>query len=114
MTTARTCKQRHGGGTGPRGRSGATMLAGKPRAGGRPSQAVLAEREAKARRASAALLTQALKHLNHPSRLSESALCQLPSVRQQAAALQGCQYPRAQLVIRAVQQAYEAAWHELG
>lgn len=61
-----------------------------------------------------ALLAQAIQHLNHPSRLSDSALCQLDGVRQRAATLTGYRYPRAHIVIAAVRQAYDAAWAELG
>ena len=81
---------------------------------GRPSNADLARRVVQERRAAARLLTQALQHLNHPSRLSESPLCQLEGVKRQAAALGGYHYPRAHIVIEAVRQAYAAAWNELG
>lgn len=60
------------------------------------------------------LLMRALQHLNQPSRLSDSPLCELEGVRRQAAILRGYRYPRAQVVIRAVRRAYEAAWAELG
>ncbi len=73
-----------------------------PRAG-RPSRAALAR-----------LLLRALQHLNHPSRLSDSPLCQLEGVRRQAAGLRGYRYPRAQVVIREVRQAHHRAWAELG
>ncbi len=81
---------------------------------GRPSNLEIAQREDRARQHMAALLTCALQHLNQPSRLSDSPLCDLDGVREQAAALSGYRYPRAQVVIRAVRQAYETAWAELG
>ena len=87
--------------------------AGSPRAG-RPSRAEAAQRAARERAALASLLLRALQHLNHPSRLSDSPLCQLPDVRRQAAGLRGYRYPRAQVVIRAVRQAHDRAWAELG
>ena len=81
---------------------------------GRPSNADLARREVEERCAAIAVLTQALQHLNHPSRLSESPLCELEGVKRQATALRGYRFPRAHIVIGAVRQAYDAAWAELG
>ena len=81
---------------------------------GRPSNSELAQREDQVRQIMVMLLTRALQHLNRPSRLSDSPLCDLDGVRQQATALRGYRYPRAQVVIRAVRQAYETAWAELG
>jgi hypothetical protein len=89
------------------------MTSGTAR-GGRPSHADLLQREAQARQILVRLLTRALQHLNHPSRLADSPLCQLEGVRRQAAGLTGYRYPCAQVVIRAVQRAYELAWAELG
>ena len=89
------------------------MIAAATRTG-RPSNSDLARREAEERRAAIALLTQALQHLNHPSRLSESPLCEMEGVKQQATTLRGYRFPRAHIVISAVRQAYEAAWAELG
>jgi hypothetical protein len=70
-------------------------------------------REDESRQLLAAQLMRALQHLNLPSRLSESPLCKLDGVRRQATALGGYRYPRARVVIRAVRQAYDAAWAEL-
>lgn len=81
---------------------------------GRPSAADVLRREAETRRSAASLLTQALQYLRHPSRLSESPLCELEGVKQQAESLRGDRFPRASVVIRAVHDAYEAAWAELG
>jgi hypothetical protein len=81
---------------------------------GRPSNADLLQREEQARLLLVRLLVRALQHLNHPSRLADSPLCQLEGVRQQAAGLRGYRYPRARIVIEAVRQAYELAWSELG
>ena len=89
------------------------MAVSTPRIG-RPSNAELLEREAQARLIFVRLLTRALQHLNHPSRLSDSPLCQLEGVRRQAAGLRGYRYPRAQVIIQTVRQAYELAWAELG
>ena len=72
------------------------------------------QREDRERAVAIRLRARALQHLNHPSRLSDSPLCQLDGVRRQAAALAGYRYPRAQIVMRAVRRAYEAAWAELG
>jgi hypothetical protein len=81
---------------------------------GRPSKDDLAQREQREREAVAAQLARAVQHLNHPSRLSESPLCELPCVRAHAAALRGQHFARARIVIAAVRQAHEAAWAELG
>ena len=81
---------------------------------GRPSAVDVLRREAESRRNAAACLTQALQYLRHPSRLSESPLCELEGVKQQAESLRGYRFPRASIVIRAVHEAYEAAWAELG
>jgi hypothetical protein len=81
---------------------------------GRPSNADLAQREAQARLVLVRLLVRMLQHLNHPSRLADSPLCQLEGVRRQAAGLHGYRYPRAHIVIEAVRRAYELAWAELG
>jgi hypothetical protein len=81
---------------------------------GRPSRDELARREQQERAAVAAQLARAVQHLNHPSRLSESPLCELPCVRARAAALRGQHFARARVVIAAVRQAHKAAWAELG
>jgi hypothetical protein len=90
----------------------ATMAQSRGR--GRPSNFDVAQREDQARQIMVAQLTQAVRHLNQPSRLSDSPICDLESVRQQATILRGYRYPRAQVVIRTVRQAYETAWAELG
>jgi hypothetical protein len=82
--------------------------------GGRPSQAAMQRREAEARAELVRLLTRAMQHLDHPSRLSDAPICQLPLVRERAAGLRGYRYPCALVVIRAVRAAHEAAWAELG
>jgi hypothetical protein len=82
--------------------------------GGRPSNADLTQREAQARLILVRLLARALQHLNHPSRLADSPLCQLEGVRRQAVGLTGYRYPHAHVVIRTVRRAYELAWAELG
>lgn len=81
---------------------------------GRPSNVELVRREADAREMAISWLTQALQHLNHPSRLSDSPLCQLEGVRRQAALSPIYCYPRAHIVIQAVHEAYDVAWSELG
>ncbi len=81
---------------------------------GRPSKDDLARRERREREEIAAQLARAVQHLNHPSRLSESPLCELPCVRARAATLRGQHFARARVVIAAVRQAHEAAWAELG
>lgn len=80
---------------------------------GRPSSEDLARRAAREREAAARLLLRALQHLNYPSRLSDSPLCQLEGIRRQAAALRGYRYPRARVVIDAVRRAHMAACAEL-
>lgn len=99
-------------GSGEGGAAMATTAAGARRRG-RPSNLEVMQREDHARQILAALLVHALQHLNQPSRLSDSPLCELDGVRRQAAALRGLRYPRAQVVIRAVQRAHDAAWAEL-
>ena len=89
-------------------------MAGTPARAGRPSHADLLQREAQVRSTTVTLLARALQHLNHPSRLSDSPLCQLESVRQQAAQLRGYRFPCAQVVIQAIRRAYDLAWAELG
>lgn len=89
------------------------MTVSTPR-GGRPSTADLLRREAQARAVTVRLLARALQHLNHPSRLADSPLCQLAGVRRQAAGLRGYRYPCAHVVIQMVRRAYELAWVELG
>lgn len=81
---------------------------------GRPSSVALAQRQREERQHLALLLAQALQHLNHPSRLSDSPLCELEGVRLRAKSLQGYRFPRAHVVIDAVRQAHEEAWQELG
>lgn len=81
---------------------------------GRPSSRALAQRQREERQHLALLLARALQHLNHPSRLSDSPLCELAGVRLRAKDLQGYRFPRAHVVIDAVRQPYEAAWLELG
>jgi hypothetical protein len=76
---------------------------------GRPSRAQME----RSRQEHTTLLVQALKHLHHPSRLSDSPLCELDCVRRRAATSRNCLYPRARLVIEAVKIAYETAWAEL-
>ena len=89
-------------------------MSARPTRVGRPSAADLLRREAEARLLAASCLTQAVQHLRRPSRLSESPLCELDGVKQQAESLHGYRFPRASVVIRAVHEAYEAAWAELG
>ena len=89
-------------------------MSASPTRVGRPSAADVLRREAETRRSAASLLTQALQYLKHPSRLSESPLCALEGVKQQAESLRGYRFPRASVVIGAVHDAYEAAWAELG
>jgi hypothetical protein len=89
-------------------------LSGKITRVGRPSNAEVIRREAQARRSAMSQLIRALQHLNHPSRLSESPLCQLDGVKRQEAMLRGYRYPRAHVVIQAVRRAYDLAWAELG
>ena len=67
------------------------MTASPPRVG-RPTAAEVREREAETRHRAAFSLTQALQHLKHPSRLSESPLCDLDSVKQQAESLHGYRF----------------------
>lgn len=81
---------------------------------GRPSNLERGRREAEVRELAIAWLVRALQHLNHPSRLSDSPLCQLEGVRRRAAGWPAQYYPRAHLVIRAVRDAYDGAWAELG
>jgi hypothetical protein len=82
--------------------------------GGRPSHSEMLRREAEARAEVVRLLTHAFQHLNHPSRLSDTPICQLELVRERAAALPHLRYPCAQVVIRVIRRAHEAAWAELG
>jgi hypothetical protein len=81
---------------------------------GRPSSVALAQRQREERQHLALLLPQALQHLNHPSRLSDSPLCELEGVRLRARGLQGYRFPRAHVVFEAVRRSYEEAWQELG
>ena len=81
---------------------------------GRPSYAEQTQREAQVRSTTVAVLIRALQHLNHPSRLADSPLCQMEGVRRQAVGLHGYRYPRAHIVIQAVRRAHELAWAELG
>ncbi len=90
-----------------------TTTSAQRRGRGRPSNQEMMQREDQSRQILAALLMRALQHLNHPSRLSESPLCELDGVRRQATTLLGYRYPRAQVVIRAVRVAHDAAWAEL-
>jgi hypothetical protein len=55
---------------------------------------------ARARLVLVRLLVRALQHLNHPSRLADSPLCQLEGVRRQVSGLHGYRYPRAHLAAR--------------
>lgn len=79
---------------------------------GRPSRAVREDRQAQARAQAITHLKNALQNLNHPSRLSDSPLCQLEPVRDRAEALSGY-FPRARLVREAVAKAHAEAWAEL-
>ncbi len=81
--------------------------------GGRLSNTNLVERDAHLRRTAAALLMQALQHLNHPSRLSDSPMCQWQEVRQRALDSPNRLYPRAHVVIDAVRRSHAAAHAEL-
>ena len=92
---------------------GTTATSAQPRGRGRPSNVEVTQREDQSRQILAALLMRALQHLNRPSRLSESPLCELDGVRRQATTLRGYRYPRAQVVIQAVRRAHDAAWAEL-
>lgn len=56
-------------------------MSARPTRVGRSSTADLLRREAETRRSAASCLTQALLHLRHTSRLSESPLCELEGVK---------------------------------
>jgi hypothetical protein len=81
---------------------------------GRPSNADLAQRDARARREAVRQLMAALRYLRRPSLLSATPICEREDVRRRAAALRGYRYPRAQTVIAAVRGAWGAGWEELG
>lgn len=77
---------------------------------GRPTRAHAAQ----TRQEQITPLMQALRNLNHSSRLSESPLCDLDCVRRRAATRRQRHYPRAHIIIAAVRSAHETAWAELG